>query len=106
MRGQFLRLDELHVLQSAVSVERLNTDDRHFVDQMNRLVVVDERHKWRAVVEKVLNPRRCIDEDIAAENRAVGQRKFGIFANFRYLLVGIQGRPHGPDFSVRIVNEG
>ena len=106
LRGDFFRLGELRVLQNATSVKRLNADDRYFVDQMNGFAVVDKRHERRAVIEEVLNPGGCIDKNITAENRAIGQRKLGIFANFRYFLMCIQGRTHGRDFNVRMVNEG
>ena len=101
LHGQILRLDESGVLQIAGLVEWLNAHDGHFVDQVDGFAVVDKRHKRRTIVEKVLNPCGRVDKDIAAENRAVGQRKLGIFANFWNFLVCIQGRAHG-----RILDSG
>ena len=88
------------------SVKRLDTYDRHFVYQVDGFRVVDKRHKRGAIVEQVLNPRCCIHKDLAAQNRAIGQRKFGIFANFGDFLMSIQGCTHRRNFKVRSVNEG
>ena len=54
--------------------------------------------RWTVSFASIKDARRCLDEDVAAENGAVDQRKLRVFADFRYFLVCIEAGTHDPDF--------